>query len=332
MSDARFQRRYDSMRELIDQRLRLVVPHNMPRDLSEGSLYVLTAPGKRVRSTLLLLSCQAVGGSIKDALGAATAIEMLHNFTLVHDDVMDNAPSRRGRATVHIKWNLSNAILVGDVILGLAYRSLLRSTRDSTREVAQLLTEGFIGVCEGQALDVEYEHRTKISLEDYFRMISGKTGKLISVAVELGAVIGNGTSSQVRTLRKFGAHIGRAFQIQDDLLDVIGDEKHFGKAVGGDIVERKKSFLLLKALELARRHDRALLRTLMRKDAPASRGGRQLVRDVTAIYKRSGAIEAARREIRNETTAGLRALHLLPASGARMMLQWFSEKLVQRTF
>ncbi len=278
MSEAQFQQRYDTLRELIDRKLGSVIPHTMPRDLFEGSRYVLTAPGKRVRSTLLLLSCEAVGGAMHDAIGAAMAIEMLHNFTLVHDDVMDNAPSRRGRATVHIRWNLSNAILVGDVILGLAYRSLLDSTRNNSHEVAHLLTEGFIAVCEGQALDVEYEHRKKIGLEDYYRMISSKTGRLMSAASELGAVIGGGSSSQVKALGKFGAHIGRAFQIQDDLLDVIADENHLGKAVGGDIVEGKKTFLLLKALELARGRDRTMLRTLMAGDIPASRRRRQLVR------------------------------------------------------
>lgn len=332
MRDAVFQRRYKSLKQLIDRRLALVAPRNMPRDLFQGSQYVLTAPGKRVRATILLLCCEAVGGSIKDAIDAALAIEMLHNFTLVHDDVMDNAPSRRGRATVHVKWDMSNAILVGDVILGMAYRTLLKSSRKKAQEITHLLTEGFVAVCEGQALDVEFGHRGRIKEEDYYRMIDNKTGKMITTAGELGAVIGNGSSSQVRALRTFGIHVGRAFQIQDDLLDVIGDEGELGKSVGGDVVEGKKTFLLLKALELARGRDREILQKSMAKGSPGPRRGSRLVNDVTAIYGRSGAIDAARLQIRKETTVGLRALRSLPATEARSMLQWFSEKLVQRTF
>lgn len=332
MSDAVFQRRYKSLKQIVDRGLASVTPRNMPRDLYEGSQYVLTAPGKRVRSTLLLLCCEAAGGSVSEAIDAALAIEMLHSFTLVHDDVMDNAPSRRGRTTVHMKWDVNNAILVGDVILGLAYRTLLKSSRKNAQHIARLLTEGFVAVCEGQSLDVEYGRRRRIKEEDYFRMIDHKTGKMIATATELGAVIGNGSSSHVRSLTKFGTHIGRAFQIQDDLLDVIGDETELGKSVGGDILERKKTFLLLKALELARGDDRELLGTLMTEAAPGPKRRKQLVRKVTAMYKRSGAVAAARHQISIETDAGLRALRSLPASEARSMLQWFSGKLVQRTF
>lgn len=332
MTATRFQQRYERLRALIDRGLRSATAANGPRDLAEGSRYVLTAPGKRVRSILLLLCSEAVGGSMKDALGAAIAIEMLHNFTLVHDDVMDHAPSRRGRATVHVKWNLSNAILVGDVILGLAYRSLLTSTHGNAKRIAQLFTDGFIAVCKGQALDVEYEHRTGIDLKDYRRMIDHKTARLLATACELGAVIGKGSSSQVNALRKFGIHVGRAFQIQDDLLDVIGDEKNLGKAVGGDIVERKKTFLLLNALEHTRGRDRALLRKYMSESGTGSGRSHRLVKDVTDIYRRSGAIDSARDQIRKETAAGLQELGILPGSEARAMLQWFSGKLVQRTF
>lgn len=331
MTVARFVHRYNSLRSLVDRRLASVVANDEPRDLMEGSRYVLIAAGKRVRSTLVLLSCRAVGGPIANAIDAAVAIEMLHNFTLVHDDVMDNAPSRRGHATVHMKWDVNNAILVGDVILGLAYRNLLRSKTRNIQRAAKLFTNALIDVCEGQGFDVAFESRRSIHLPDYFRMIGKKTGKLIATAAELGAVLGNGTPPQVRSLRAFGTHIGRAFQIQDDLLDVVADESDFGKQIGGDILEGKKTFLLVQALEQTRGKDRAMLRGLRRKTKRSSRNKRDVVEAVTAIYRRCGAIESARRHVKRETAAGLRALNGLPASESRTMLQWLARMLVQRT-
>jgi geranylgeranyl diphosphate synthase type II len=334
MSTSGNEHRFAYLRKLIDHRLEAVVRNHEPRDLMEGSRYVLSAPGKRVRSTLVILSCEAVGGRIKDALDAAVAIEMLHNFTLVHDDVMDNAPSRRGRATVHTKWDVNNAILVGDTILGLAYRALLQSKTNHIRRATRLFTDGFVEVCEGQAFDLEYGQRPNINLRDYYRMISKKTGKLIATAAEVGALMGNGTPKQIAALRTFGRHIGRAFQIQDDLLDVVADEKDLGKQIGGDIAEGKKTFLLVQSLERTRGKDNTILRSLnTRRLGPLSAGGqRVLVEKVTGIYKRCGAIEAADRQIRHETAAGIRTLNLLPPSNARSMLRWMSEMLVQRTY
>ena len=331
---SRFAQRYAYLRRLVDRRLSSVVKHSEPRDLADASRYILRGGGKRVRSTLVLLSCEAVGGRVQDAIDAAVAVEMLHNFTLVHDDVMDNAPTRRGRATVHTRWNLNTAILVGDTVLGLAYRSLLRSTTPNIRRAAQLFTEGFIDVCEGQAFDLEYERRRIITLQDYYRMIGKKTGKLIATATELGGLLGNGSLQEVDALRTFGTKIGRAFQIQDDLLDVVADAKAFGKTIGGDIVEGKKTFLLVQAFQYARGTDRKVLRPLMAgQTPPATHAARKrLIATITDIYQRCGAIEAARNQIRRETAAGIRALHALRPTIARDMLQWFSEMLVQRNF
>ena len=333
MSTARFERRYAYLRRLIDRRLATIVKNDEPRDLTEGSRFVLNASGKRIRSTLVILSCEAVGGRTGSAIDAAAAIEMLHNFTLVHDDVMDNAPSRRGRATVHTKWNVNNAILVGDVILGFAYSTLLRSRIKNIQKAVQLFTDGFIGVCEGQAYDMEFERRSTIAIHDYYHMIGKKTGKLISTAAELGAVVGNGSPKQTAALRAFGTHIGTAFQIQDDLLDVVADEKDLGKKIGGDILEGKKTFLLVQALGCTRGKDKDLLRRLTAKRTKPLRSGEQhsLVENVTTLYERSGVIEAARAQIKKETAAGIRALHILPSSNARAMLGWISEMLVQRT-
>ncbi|HCV43505.1 MAG TPA: polyprenyl synthetase family protein [Bacteroidetes bacterium] len=334
MTTEQFNRRYLYLRRLIDARLVSGLKNSEPRDLMQGSRYVLAAPGKRVRPILMILSCEAVGGRVKDAIDAAVAIEMLHNFTLVHDDVMDNAPSRRGRATVHTKWNLNNAILVGDVILGLAYRTFLKSKTNNIRRATEIFTESFIEVCEGQAFDLEYEHRPNISPREYSRMISKKTGKLIASATELGAILGNATPKQTEALRSFGRHVGRAFQIQDDLLDVVANEKDLGKKIGGDIVEGKTTFLLVHALRRSRGAEKARLRKLTTRRATpvAFRHQRQLVKEVTSIYERSGAIEAARTQIRQETVAGVSALDALAPSNSRAMLEWVSAMLVRRTY
>jgi|WetSurMetagenome_2_1015567.scaffolds.fasta_scaffold243811_2 geranylgeranyl diphosphate synthase, type II len=334
MTTARFEHRRTTLRRQVEKRLAAIIHDSEPRDLTDATRYVLSAPGKRVRAMLVLLSCEAVGGKLSAALDAATAIEMLHNFTLVHDDVMDNAPSRRGRPTVHTKWDVNNAILVGDVILGLAYAALLKSGNRNISRAMKIFTDAYVEVCVGQAFDMEFERRQRITPREYFRMISSKTGELIAASAELGAVLGNGTPAQTAALRKFGAHIGRAFQIQDDLLDVVAQEKELGKRIGGDILSRKKTFLLVHAYKRTRGQSARRLKALMAAPPrPMSPGKeQQMVREVTAIYKASGVLDAARREIVRETAAGMRALRTLRPGTARAMLEWMSAMLVQRTY
>jgi geranylgeranyl diphosphate synthase type II len=253
----------------------------------------------------------------------------MHNFTLVHDDIMDEAPSRRGRPSVHARWDLNNALLVGDVLLGLAYRSLLKTRTNRIQRITDLFTTALLEVCEGQALDVEFEHRDDVNLHDYIGMIGKKTGGLISMSTELGALIGSGTTRQVNALRAFGRHLGMAFQIQDDLLDVVAEEKKLGKAIGGDIVVGKKTFLLLTALERASGKDRAILKAIMKRRAPAD-ARRHIVDTVTAIYRRYGVIEESVHHIQRSTDNATAALEELPENGATAMLRWFSELLVKR--
>ena len=333
MTSGSFERRHATLRKLIDGRLASLVTRTEPRDLMDGSRYVLRTGGKRIRSTLLILSCEAAGGRSRDALDAAVALEMLHNFTLVHDDVMDHAPSRRGRATVHTRWGVNNAILVGDVILGMAYRTLVQSGSRCLDRIIQLFTDAFIEVCEGQALDVEYEQNPDISMRDYYHMIGKKTGKLFATATQLGALLGKATPGQSEALRHFGQRVGRAFQIQDDLLDVVAQEKHLGKRIGGDILEGKTTFLLMEALRHTNAAGSRRLRSLMsgKPGRLAKAGQRSLVQSVTAIYEQCGALDAARTRIRAETEAAIRALQFLPRTNARDMLQWIAGKLVQRS-
>jgi geranylgeranyl diphosphate synthase type II len=301
---------------------------------------MLDGGGKRVRSTLLILSCEAVGGTAARALNAAAAVEILHNFTLVHDDIMDNADARRGRPTVHKRWSVNDALLVGDELLGGAYEALLETPGSSHRSLAGVLTRGLLDVCEGQALDLEFEGRTEVSVKEYFRMIGKKTGSLIAAATELGGLVGGGTRLQVAALRRFGLRLGRAFQVQDDLLDVVGDPRGFGKTIGGDILEGKKTYLLLRAAERAEGDDRRLIGRVLRKEGTALRwkteegavtdGGHAIVEAVKDVYSRCGVLEEAGRVVQRTTREALSELGRLPRTTAREMLRWLAEELVHR--
>ena len=342
MSTSGYQRRYDTLRRMIDRRIASMSQRGTPKDLNDACRYVLAGGGKRVRSIVLLLSCEAVGGNVQQALDAGVALEIMHNFTLVHDDIMDHARSRRGRPTVHIRWDLNNALLAGDVLLGLAYAALLRTRSGELHAAVEMFTNGLLQVCEGQALDLEFEKRADVSTRDYFRMIEKKTGRLFSLAGELGGLIGGGKPGQVIALREFGHHLGRAFQLQDDLLDVMADKSHLGKSIGGDIVERKKTYLLLKAAERARGRDRAVVHALLRGKRtagkkphpalnPASRNARaRIIADVTDIYRRYNVVEDTERQVRANTRKAINALTSLPRSDATGALQWLSDALVRR--
>jgi len=330
------EKHYDTLRRMIDRRLLRVVRHRHPVELVEACRYVLSGGGKRVRSTLVLLSCEAVGSNARRALNAAIAVELMHNFTLVHDDIMDNASTRRRRPTVHTHWGLNQALLVGDVLLGFAYRQLLHTDPARLARAMHVFTEGYIAVCEGQAMDIAFERRNNVTVEEYFAMIEKKTGTLIATAAELGALIGGGTEREIAALASFGKHVGSAFQLQDDLLDVVADEADFGKSIGGDIIEGKRTFLLLKALERASGKQRQALLHVMRRKHPHPLRPRparaKQVRTIAAIYKATGAIDEAQRRIHRETHQALRALTALPAGKARSTLTWLAQMLVKRHF
>lgn len=340
MTHDAFRRRYDAIRRGTDSRLRRVRPAAGASRLREGCRYVLDGGGKRVRSVLLVLSCEAVGGKAARAMDAAAAVEIMHNFTLVHDDIMDNAESRRGRLTVHKKWSVNDAILVGDVLVGASYEALYRTPGSSREMLGEALTRGLLEVCEGQSLDLEFELRTDVSVREYFRMISKKTGSLLSAAAELGGLVGGGTRAQVSALRLFGARVGRAFQVQDDLLDVVGDPDDFGKTIGGDILEGKKTYLLLRAAERAAGADGALIARVLGKERPSpawkkedgsvTPAGHALVASVKEVYARCGVLAEAEKVVKRTTDEALAGLRRLPRTGAREMLRLLAEELVHR--
>ncbi len=323
-----FDKKYQKYKSLIDLKIRSCIRKSEPVSLYEPMRYVLSAGGKRIRPLLIVLSCEAVGGTMNEAVNAAVAIEVLHNFTLVHDDIMDNAESRRGRATVHVRWDNNTAILVGDELVALAYRELLRTKSKAIAQVADVFTEGVVEVCEGQAYDKEFEMLHDVSIDDYLLMIAKKTGKLFSVSSEIGALIGGGTERETRALRSYGTYIGRAFQIQDDLLDVIADEKEFGKTIGGDIIEGKKTFLLIRAFERAVGKDKRTLHSIIKNKGTPKKN----VPAVKEIYERYGIIDLAKQSIDKDIRQANLQLEKLSDTPAREMLFWFSDMVLNRQF
>ncbi len=221
-----------------------------PETLYRPQRYILKNGGKRIRPILSLISCGICGSDPQKAMPAALAVELLHNFTLIHDDIMDQADSRRGKPSVHNKWNEATAILSGDSMYTYALLQLQNISNDvDHKKISNLFLNAINKVCEGQALDMEFETRKDVSIEEYHQMIDGKTGALIGAAMQMGGMCGNATQNQLEKLLEIGHSLGLAFQIQDDWLDVFGDPEKFGKRKAGDIREGKKTLLMLSALE-----------------------------------------------------------------------------------
>ena len=224
---------------------------NTPKKLYEPVHYLFEAGGKRVRPILTALACEIVGGEFEHSIHAAVSVELLHNFTLVHDDIMDRSPMRRGRQTIHEKFDENTAILSGDVIIGIALKQVELSAVHCKNPL-QLMTAfstGLIEVCEGQSMDVSLAERSDVTIDEYFVMIEKKTAKLLEMSVAIGAIIGGGTSEQIENLATFAREVGIAFQLQDDLLDLAGSEQ-FGKTRGGDLLEGKRTWLILRTRDI----------------------------------------------------------------------------------
>ncbi|WP_131537403.1 polyprenyl synthetase family protein [Pedobacter nototheniae] len=242
----------EQLQEILDQAIQNLTFPDHPKHLYEPIKYIINLGGKRVRPLLVLMGTELFGTDAKHAIHAAMAIEVFHNFTLVHDDIMDNAPLRRGKATVHEKWSTNTAILSGDVMMVEANKNLAKVNPIFLKDVLDTFNATAQGVCEGQQLDMEFEQRDDVSIEEYINMIRLKTAVLLGGALKLGAIIGKASEKDADLIYQFGENIGIAFQLQDDILDVYADPDKFGKQVGGDIIANKKTFLLLKAFELAK--------------------------------------------------------------------------------
>lgn len=247
--------------------------------LYDPAQYILQLGGKRVRPVCVLMGNELFCDIIPDAYHAATAIELFHNFSLIHDDIMDKAPIRRGMETVHQKYGESTALLAGDVMFVRAYEYLNKIAINNLQKVLHLFNETAAAVCEGQQLDMDFEKRTTVNLEEYVAMITLKTSVLLAASLQLGAILGGAGEGNQHHLYEFGKNLGIAFQVQDDYLDVFGNPEKFGKQVGGDILSNKKTFLLIHTMETASREQLQALQQLMQNNAPDK------VEKVTQLYK-----------------------------------------------
>lgn len=238
--------------EIISKHFTALTIKNEPKNLYDPIKYILSLGGKRIRPVLTLMTTEIFNSGYEKALAAATAVEVFHNFSLIHDDIMDDAPLRRGNETVHEKWDINTGILSGDAMLILAYQYFEKYEPNIFRELANLFSKTALEVCEGQQWDVDFETRDNVTIPEYIKMIQYKTAVLVAAAMKMGAIVAETSEENANLIYDFGLNLGIAFQLQDDYLDAFGDPETFGKQVGGDIIENKKTYLYLKAIEFSK--------------------------------------------------------------------------------
>lgn len=271
----------EKAQEYIESELRNIAIPDEPVSLYAPIKYILEIGGKRIRPALLLLACDLFDSNYQKALSPALGVEVFHNFTLLHDDLMDNSPIRRGMPTVHIKWNSNIAILSGDVMSILANNLICKVDPDVSTSVFNLFSKTALEVCEGQMLDMEYSEKDNVTIPEYINMIGLKTSVLIAASLSIGALVGGAKKTDSDVLYNFGMNLGLAFQLQDDLLDTYGDQQLFGKKIGNDIITNKKTFLLIKALEKAKGHN---YNDLMNYFSDKKFDGEEKINHVIKIY------------------------------------------------
>jgi geranylgeranyl diphosphate synthase type II len=323
-----FKALYNDYLKKVEAQLEQIVKDKKPESLYAPFHYLITGGGKRIRPVLTMLCCGAVGGNPIDALDAGVAIEILHNFTLVHDDIMDKSPMRRNRPTVHVKWSEASAILAGDVMVGYAY-SLLPSPKVHPRshEIYQAFTQSLIEVCEGQAYDMDFNERDDVNLDEYLIMIDKKTAKLIETSALIGGHFGNANEQELDALQGYAYAVGIAFQIQDDLLDLTAEQAELGKTIGQDIVEGKKTFLIIKAIETARtEQDKALLKEFLNNHGLPP----EKVPEIKEMLSRLGVLYEAQAEIDRYFSQAKNYLKKLPENQSTQILGWLLETLNKR--
>lgn len=301
--------------------------HREPYGLYEPIEYTLAAGGKRIRPQLAMIASQLFGGKDEDVLPAALALEVFHNFTLLHDDVMDHADVRRGRPTVHVKWNANTAILSGDQMLIEAYKLLAGVPKEKLSQCLDMFNKMATEICEGQQYDVDFEEKEMVSETEYLMMIGKKTAALLATALQMGAYIAGASQDEQETLALFGTSIGLAFQIQDDILDVWGDPATFGKAIGGDISCNKKTYVTIIAEKIADEESR---KELQHWYSQTLSDNTEKIARVKAIYERLGVRELCERSVRVRTQAAHISLDSLPQNAATQQLRQLADKLHSR--
>ena len=299
-----------------------------PKNLYEPIDYILQLGGKRMRPVLTLMSAEVFDVDYKKALPAALAIEVFHNFSLVHDDIMDDAPLRRGQTTVHEKWNINTGILSGDAMLILAYQYFEKYNPKNFRKLARLFSKTALEVCEGQQYDVDFETRDDVTISEYLKMIKYKTAVLVAAAMKMGAIIAETSKENTKLIYDFGLNLGLAFQLQDDYLDAFGDPETFGKQVGGDIIENKKTYLYLKAIEFASDEQKA---QLLHFFSIQPEDNLEKINSVKEIFNATGASKATQNAIEEYTLKAFETLEQMKISeDKKAILKAFGENLMQR--
>lgn len=299
-----------------------------PKNLYQPIDYILKLGGKRMRPVLTLMSAEVFDADYKKALPAALAVEVFHNFSLIHDDIMDDAPLRRGKITVHEKWNINTGILSGDAMLILAYQYFEKYQPKTFRKLAKLFSKTALEVCEGQQYDVDFETRNDVTIPEYLKMIEYKTAVLVAAAMKMGAIVAETSKENANLIYDFGLNLGLAFQLQDDYLDAFGDPETFGKQVGGDIIENKKTYLYLKAIEFSKPEEKEQLLHLF---STQSDDNLDKISSVKNIFNSTGASDANQKAIQDFTLKAFETLEKMKISADKKeMLRTFGVNLMGR--
>ncbi|MGB9664158.1 MAG: polyprenyl synthetase family protein [Ignavibacteria bacterium] len=331
MTKISFEQKLERFRVQINNRLIVNFSKRKPSSLYSPLIYFLKSGGKRLRAILVLLTAKSVNRNLKNLpFNQAIAIELLHNFTLIHDDIMDNSDKRHNQLTLHKKYDISTAILAGDALLAIAYEFLDKGLNKNSVAIYEEFTKGLRVVCEGQALDKEFEISKSVTLNDYFKMISMKTAALIKTTCRIGALVSSEKidKNDLNKFGLFGEYLGIAFQIQDDLLDIIGSEKLFGKTKALDLLEGKKTFLLIKALSLAQGKDLDKLKKLIENKGISS----DEVKDYINLYRKIGVIELTQKEIDHYNQLAKNVLFDLSKKYDVSNLNQFLEYVINRQY
>ncbi|WP_400081365.1 polyprenyl synthetase family protein [Winogradskyella sp. R77965] len=299
-----------------------------PINLYEPINYILKLGGKRLRPVLTLMSAEVFGEEAERAMNAALSVEVFHNFSLIHDDIMDDAPLRRGQQTVHEKWDLNTGILSGDAMLILAYQLFENYEPNTFQALAKLFSKTALEVCEGQQYDIDFETRNDVTIPEYLKMIEYKTAVLVGAAMKMGAIVAKASKDDQKAIYDFGRYLGIAFQLQDDYLDAFGNPETFGKQVGGDILENKKTYLYLKTIELGSNQEKDSLLEKMSNDSISND---DKVASVKVLFNNSGASEATQNAVKDYTEKAFSVLETLNISeDKKQLLRLFGEQLMNR--
>lgn len=318
----------DHYRKEFEEYLSQKIESREPVNLYDPMVYILSLGGKRVRPVLVLMAAEIFGSDYRKALDAALAIEVFHNFSLIHDDIMDDAPLRRGMETVHQRWDLNTGILSGDAMLIKAYQLFENYEGEVFRQLAALFSKTAIEVCEGQQYDIDFESREKVSIEEYLKMIEYKTAVLVGASLKMGAIVANASAENCERIYEFGRLLGIAFQLQDDYLDAFGDPDTFGKQVGGDIIENKKTFLYLTSIRESASGEAMQLEHLYSINPPDPT---TKVETVKGLFESSGAAELTRVEIEKYTRKAFEVLEELEVGEQQKKLLYnFGKNLMHR--